>query len=247
MKRRIADTSSFTPDKRQRTNSGVPVSKWSACTETLAAHYRTKEQQHEKKLAVKAKWETFDGMEHVAIATEVKRRLDIIKQAFLFNFEPSYQQEQLYNYAITTILPHIMGRRYEMSKAVILQELKEPKLFADVHYITPRQFGKTTCVSQLAKAIGKHVPIFIAIFSTGKRTAENLMKLLQKAIEADPEMRPRLRTNNTERIEVNVIPLDPEDEGKYSTIRAFPANGNSKYSPFFYPPPPPLPKTSTLK
>lgn len=232
MKRRLENTD-VSANKRQRLEL---KSKWSQCSDELIQFFQAREVAEADKKSLVPRTVIVDiGVELDAFPA-VTMRINRLVASFEIGFDPSYQQRQLFSYAIRVAMPFIVGDMYEMYKPTILDVFQSDSPLEDLHYVTPRQFGKTTVVARIAKTFVKHLEIKMAVFSTCRETSQNLMTIARRAIRDDPEMtKDRIITSNSSRFEFRIIPLDPNDTrpGRQSLLRAFSANGTSKPSSSF--------------
>ncbi len=174
--------------KRQREDAPLTCNKWVACTDELLEHFRQLE--HEKELKGRLVPKTDNRRDERGDAKrEIRRRIDVLRRSFTMDFEPSYQQWCLFNLILTTLMPRILGPLWEIYKPLVFEELKILELFLDIHYVTPRQFGKTTILARAAKAILKHICLKAAMHATGGRTAKNMMRLTQQYVKEDPDIK----------------------------------------------------------
>jgi hypothetical protein len=112
-----------------------------------------------------------------------------------------------------------------------MRELNVKELPTNVHYIMPRQYGKTTGTAMGEAAIGYNVPLNSAIFSTGSRTARSLNRQIRNFVLRLPDGAKRLVVSNAEVLEISTVPIQNKKDTRSefnARIAAYPASGDSK-------------------
>jgi hypothetical protein len=124
--------------------------------------------------------------ENVGLVDPEARLADLRRDLYSSGMIPTKQQKQLFDLTMAVSLKWIIGDDFELHKPDLLKLMGLTDLFHDVHFIMPRQYGKTTGVALTVKTLALRVPMKICIFSTGARTARALMKMILKFIEQTP-------------------------------------------------------------
>jgi hypothetical protein len=163
---------------------------------------------------------------------DVHARLAQLRRTFnSFGLVPTPQQRALFELMMMACLPRIVGPTWESRKIEIMRELNVKELPTNVHYIMPRQYGKTTGTAMGEAAIGYNVPLNSAIFSTGSRTARSLNRQIRNFVLRLPDGAKRLVVSNAEVLEISTVPIQNKKDARSefnARIAAYPASGDSK-------------------
>lgn len=148
-------------------------------------------------------------------------------------FEPWHYQEIQINWRLVVSMRWWVGEDYERYKPFILRELGWTEPITDVLVVMGRQNGKTDGLCELEAASAVHVPRRCCLFSPGLRNSVQDMRLIQAAVrrKIPPEQhKQRIVVANSDRLVVEVEPLDGKDDGvrRFSEVRCFPSNAASK-------------------
>jgi hypothetical protein len=117
---------------------------------------------------------------------------------------------------LKSITPFVFGASYEMEYPSILRNNSWVSLQPNVMIITPRRWGKTTCVAMFVAAVALCVPESKqCIFSTSRRTSQLLLGMVLGLVQ---RFKPVITRSNQESLFV------AGDDFDVRTIYSFPSN-----------------------
>lgn len=163
---------------------------------------------------------------------DVQNRLAKIRKTFnSLGLVPTEHQRALFDYVTMACLPRIVGPTWESRKVEIMRELNMRDLPVNIHWIMPRQHGKSTVMAMILTSLGYHVPMNAAVFSTASRTSRALNRQTRNFLLRLEGGQKRLVVSNAEVLEVSTIPISSKKDARSefnSRICAYPASGDSK-------------------
>jgi hypothetical protein len=162
--------------------------KWNRAIQELRDWHKDEEKKNkqESALQLRSQIAVESRLQSSGSQNVVRRLEDLRKCLYSTGIVPFRPQRQIFDLMCVVAIKWIIGDDFESYKPQLLKLFGLKKFFFDVHYEMPRQFGKTTIVGHGAAALSLTTPMKICIFSTGKRTASAMMKIIVRAIRNTP-------------------------------------------------------------
>lgn len=170
--------------------------------------------------------------------------------------ERSQQQKYFHHWFTQAILPHFYGKQDWCLQAQRVlanftydddKEERIEKVSPEVLVVTPRRYGKTWAIAMFVASILLNIPgIKVAVFSTGHRASNWLMRKVAKFINDIEGGGARICRQNQEELFVSPVALTKGKSANSSEAKArqtmegtsefysFPSSVNSKFFIFIY-------------